>query len=127
VPVISSAQVRAALRTIAHPSGKKTINALVRTGVFRTHFHAPVGGSLTVIWKTTVTSCKGKHKKRRTIMVARGVATANSAITINVILHLTETGRTLLKKNTSGLSIAASENFRPYVQAPSSVTTKFAL
>jgi hypothetical protein len=95
--------------------------------VFSTHFDAPVDGSLTVIWKTTVTSGNGKHKKRRTITVARGVANTNSATTIDVILHLTETGRMLLKKRISGLSIAASESFRPYVDAPSSVTTKFAL
>jgi hypothetical protein len=125
--VVSSTQIRSALRAIAHPSGNKTIKALVRTGVFRTHFDAPVGGPLTVIWKTTVISGKGKHKKRRTITVARGAADASSATTINVILHLTETGRTLLEKNPSGLSIAASENFRPYVLAPSSVTTKFVL
>jgi hypothetical protein len=95
--------------------------------VFRTHFDAPVGGSLTVVWKTTVTSGNGKHKKRRTIAVARGIANADSATTINLTLHLTGTGRALLRKNTSELPIAASENFRPNAQAPNSVTTKFAL
>jgi len=124
---ISSTQIRSALRAIAHPSGKKTINALVRTGVFKTHFDAPVGGSLTVIWKTIVTAGKGKHKKRRIITIARGFADVNSATTITVTLHLTEAGKALLKKRTSGLSTTATEKFRPYEQTLHSVTTKFAL
>jgi hypothetical protein len=65
-------------------------------------------------------------ERRRCMVHAGDSAEAASSVTAWTPAA-TGTGRTPLKKNTSGLSIAASENFRPYVHAPSSVTMKFAL
>ena len=40
-PNTSSAQIRSALSAIAHPSGKRAINKLAKTTLFKTEFHAP--------------------------------------------------------------------------------------
>ena len=122
---ISSTQIRSALNAIAHPTRKKAIAALAKTGLFKAAFEAPTGGSLTVMWTTTVTAGNGKHVRHKTITLARGSASAKSATTIHVTLHLTETGKALLRKRTSGLPIIATEKFRPSGHTWISVTKRF--
>ena len=125
--VISSTQIRSALSAIAHPSRKRTIDALVKAGVFKTNFDAPAGGLLHVTWTATVTSGKGKHKNRKTVTVATGSASASSRGAIKVTVHLTAVGKTLLKKTASGLAVTATEKFKPNGQSWTSVTKKFSI
>jgi hypothetical protein len=127
IAVVSSAQITSALDVISHPSSKKTITALVKTGSFKVRFDAPTGGSLQVIWTATVIAGKGKHKKHKTVTIATGSANTSSPATINVTLRLTAVGKTLLKKKASGLAITATEKFKPSGQAWTSVTKKFSL
>jgi hypothetical protein len=123
----SSAQIKSALIAIAHPAGKKSIAELVRTGSFKTGFNAPTGGSLSVIWTTTVTSGTGKRRKPKTATVARGSANTHAATRINVTLHLTGVGKALLSKKETGLAAVASESFKPEGQPWRRVTKKFKL
>jgi hypothetical protein len=123
----SSTQIASALNAIAYPSGEKVIAAMLRSRSFKTRFDAPSKGSLSIIWTTTVTSGKGKHKKHKTVTMASGSVSANSAGTINVALHLTGTGESLLKKKPTGLSITSTEGFRSDGLTRISVTKKISL
>ncbi len=109
----SSTQIMSALSAIAHPSDKKAIAAVVRNGSFKASFQAPAAGSLSVTWTTRVTSGKGKHKKHKTVTIANGSASTNLTGTISVTIHLTKTGKSLLKKKPSGLSTTAIAKFKP--------------
>jgi hypothetical protein len=126
-PAISSTQIRSALTALAHPSSKRTIDALVKTGLFKTDFHAPTGGSLRITWTAIITSGKGKHKNHKIFTVATGSTNTSRRATIKVTLHLTAVGKTFLKKNASGLATTATEKFKPSGQAWTSVTKKFSL
>jgi hypothetical protein len=121
-------QIRSSLSGITHPSGKKAITALLKSGSVRTKFKAPGAGSLSVSWTTTVTTGTGKHKKRKTVTVATGTAHAGGAGTVTFTVHLTGSGKTLLKKKPTGLSTTATEKFKPTGgRSWVSVTKKFSL
>jgi hypothetical protein len=124
----TAAEITSALRGIVtHPSGKKADAALVKHGDFKTSFAAPTRGSLSIVWTTNETSGTGKHKKHKTVVVAIGSARASSASTVGVEIHLTATGKTLLMKKSTGLSITATEKFTPTGGSSSSVTKKFSV
>jgi hypothetical protein len=123
-------QINSALSGITHPSGKKAITACLKSGSFKTTFHAPSAGSLTITWTTTVTTGTGKHKKHKkhkAVTIATGSAHPGAAGTVNVTLRLTGTGKTLLRKKSSGLSSTATEKFEPSGAKWTSVTKKFSL
>lgn len=109
----STAQVRAALSGIGHPSGSGAIKALIKGLSFRARFTAPSAGSLSVTWTTSVTTGRGKHRKYRPVTVASGHRHAGGAGRLAFRLHLTAAGRVLLRQKPHSLQITATAKFEP--------------
>ena len=123
----TASQIKSDLSKVGHPSGKKAITALVKTGSFKASFGAPGAGSLSVTWTTVVTTGTGKHKKHKTVTVASGSASARGAGATKFTIHLTGAGKSLLKNKPSGLSTSATEKFKPGGGSWTSITKKFSL
>ncbi|MCL2419377.1 MAG: hypothetical protein FWD04_08795, partial [Conexibacteraceae bacterium] len=122
------AQVEAALNGIGHPSGKKAISALIKTGAYRTSFRSPGSGSLSVKWQTTVTSKKGSHVKHAAVNVANATASAHGAGKLTLTIRLTKAGKALLRSKSSSIRITSTQSFRPSGTATgTTVTKKFTL
>jgi hypothetical protein len=96
-------------------------------GSARRVFSAATGGSLSLVWTTTVPIQSGTHQKPKTVAIAKASANATTAGAINVTLHLTGDGKTLLRKEATSLVTTASEKFKPNGQAWQSMTKKFSL
>lgn len=107
------ALIRADLAKIAHPSGRRAIAQLLRTRVFRTRFHAPTSGVLSVVWTATVRTGHGRHARHHTFVIARGSVVAHRAGTVWVTIRLTGIGRRLLRADPFHLPVTAIEKFKP--------------
>jgi hypothetical protein len=128
VTPLGASQIRSTLEEIGHPSGKKATTALVKAGAYRTTFRAPASGTLSVVWTTTVTTGIGRHKKRTTVTIATGTVHPGGSGTVELTIHLTASGKALLKKNASGVGTTARETFDAPGPPPRvSVTKKFSL
>jgi hypothetical protein len=125
--VPSVIQIHSALNALAHPSGRKAIDALLKSGSFKTSFHAPSAGVLSIVWTTTVTVGTGKHKKHKTITIATATAHANGPGTLKETVRLTAAGRALLKKKPKGLSTKATAKFTLSGGEATTITKKFSL
>jgi hypothetical protein len=120
--------IRSALNTIGHPSGKQAAAALIKSRTFSTSFPAPSAGGLHIVWTTTVTTGTGKQRKRKTVVIASGSRSAVHPGRLNIEIHLTGTGETLLKKKPSAVATTARETFDgPGAPPPVSVTKTFSL
>ncbi len=126
-PTPTTSEVKSALGGIGHPSGKKAITALLKGGVFKASFHAPSAGTVSIVWTTTVTTGTGKHRKHKAVTLATGTAHPGHSGTVQVTLHLTGTGKTLLKKKSSSLPSTAVEKFKPSGGNWTQVTKRFSL
>lgn len=123
----SAAKVRTALNAIAHPAGLKAINALLKTKSFKTTFHAPSAGEISIVWTTVVTVGTGKHKKRTTVTLATVTAHTSHSGTLTEMVHLTTAGKALLKKKPNGVSTKATNKFQPTGGKWTSTTKTFSL
>jgi hypothetical protein len=103
-------EIPPALNGLAHPSGKKAIARLLKSGSFKTSFKPPVAGSLSVTWTAIVTTGKGKHRKQ--ITVATGSANANGTRALSLTIRLTVAGKALLKRHAT-VAATAVEQFKP--------------
>jgi hypothetical protein len=99
----------------------------VKSGSYKTTFHAPSAGVVTITWTTTITVGSGKHKKRETVTIATVTAHANGAGTLKETIRLTAAGKALLKKTGSRPSVTATDKFRPSGGQLTTVTKKFHL
>jgi hypothetical protein len=103
-----SSRARAALARLAYPRGRRALRLLRLEGLYRTHFSAPSAGTLTVVWRTTL---RGRHGRRHTYVVARGLAQPAGARSALVTVRLTRVGRRLLRTHRFSLRIMATDRF----------------
>jgi hypothetical protein len=104
-------RVRTALGHLAHPRGRRAERLLLRQRLYRTHFSAPAAGTLSVVWRATITTGHGRHAKRHTYVIARGTAHSGGARSLLLTVRLTGAGRRLLRAHPFGLHVTASDRF----------------
>jgi hypothetical protein len=107
------------LTALSHPSGKKAVTSLLKSGSFRTKFKAPAKGSLSIVWTAT--------KAGKTITIATATAKPGKSGTVNVTVHLTRAGKLLLEQKMDGLATKATEKFKLPGKSWVSVTKRFSL
>jgi hypothetical protein len=121
------AQIRADLRHLGHPHGRRAVLLMLKRGYYRTRFHARARGTLSDVWRTTVRTGHGKHARRHTFVVARATVHAKAGRRVSVKIHLTAAGRRLLRRHLLSLHITARERFLVAGSGWISVTARFTL
>ncbi len=110
-----SSAIEAALAALLHPKGQTaTISGLLKHGLGKLLFDAPVQGTLAVEW-TSLPAQTGKSlraHKAQPVMIATGSETFSAAGHGTITLHLTAVGRKLLKKGRA-LRVNATASFWP--------------
>jgi hypothetical protein len=125
---LTTKSVEAALASITHPpTSSKAIKTFAKAGSIAISFTAPSGGSANITWTATITTGKGKHKRRHKVTVATGATTAAGLGAVPVTMHLTTTARRLLKLNPHPVELTATEQFTPTGGQMTSVTRRFPL
>ncbi len=123
----TTAQVKAALGKIGHPSDAREIRDFTKSGVFKARFAAPTAGELSITWTATVTTGTGRHRKHRTITVATGSGHPGDKGVIGVTVRLTAAGRARLKRKPHGLLITDTDRFKPAGGGWTTLTRHFSL
>jgi hypothetical protein len=121
------AQLRADLSRLAHPHGRRALRALLRQHLYRTHFRAPAAGTLSVVWRATIKTGHGRHARRHTYVVARGVVHPGGARSVLLTIRLTAAGRRLLRAHPFSLRVTASERFVVFGGGASSLVRHFTI
>jgi hypothetical protein len=120
-------RVRADLKRLAHPAGRRALERLMKNGRYRTRFRPPAAGTLTVVWSTSVKVGRGKHAKHRTEVIANGVAHPTGPHALTVTIWVIGNGHTLLRDHPFGLKTMAKERFSFAGGGSTTVTRHFKL
>jgi hypothetical protein len=121
------AKLRADLRRLAHPHGRRALRRLLRLHLYRTHFRTPAAGKLSVVWRATIKTGHGRHARRHTYVVARGVAHAGGPSRVRLTIRLTARGLRLLRAHPFSLRVSASERFVVFGGGTSSLVRRFTI
>jgi uncharacterized delta-60 repeat protein len=110
----STNTIDAALNVMLSPHGRvPTILSLLKTGGYSLNFDAPGAGTLSVRWmSTSILTSHHTKGKAKPILVASGAETFGAAGHGTVKLHLTASGRKLLRGSRT-LRLATTAIFRP--------------
>lgn len=122
-----TARIRADLQRLAHPAGRRAVEALLRHGTWRASFSAPTTGTLSVTWTAAVTLGHGRHAKHRTYVIARGQAHGSGGHAIALTMRLTAEGKRLLREHLLNLRVTASERFLAAGSGWTTMTKRFTL
>lgn len=111
--VPTSGTVLEALVPLRHPSGRKAVQRLIRRRRYSTRFTAPSGGTLRIVWRTRITVGRRGHRRHRSVTVGTYRGNYVHLGVKRVTVHLTPTGRRLLRRRPYSLRIVATESFAP--------------
>jgi hypothetical protein len=118
----ASSPLAAAIRRALIPAGRGAkIGALVRSGRYRTSFHAPGLGRLSLAWYYK----PRRRHARQTLIASAGVIFARSS-TRTVSIALTSKGKRLLK-HASRLAVSARGSYTPNASSTVGTTAVFNL